>query len=837
MRSLVLLIVFISFAQAQTPLGNLKKTLSEAEKKYGLIYTYDDLFISKHLALETPLPHKIDDFLQILGQAYNFHITKREDNIILSSNRQYQNNTLCGYVKSQRFDYGIQNVLIVVEKQFTTTDSLGYFSFNHLPNQKGKLQFKTTQYGDKSFDYQITTDCEAYYIDDDEIKLGEVILEYIVPPIKKRSNGSYEINLTQLPTAPGSVNPDIVELLQLLPGVSNPNENSTIFIRGGTPDQNKIHWNNIRVYQNHHANGGLSPFNPFSIDKIELIVKGVPANYGEQTSGMVLLKNKSRSGKTGLRASAGANLLDTDFVMKYKSPKKSYLNFSARSSFKNLLSQSFKDNTFNRFAESNEQTTTFEDQEIYYNDLTLSSGLTLNKFSILDFYTFYLEDRIDYELYNADIEFRDHLDSENWGLGMKYSYSRNQRIWDFNLSHSAFEMMYSRFLEEYPQGGEENENEAEYKGMSYRANQVKETNVSLTRKISNHSNYFFSWGVEYLYRKVDFNNQPDLNRPEYVILQMANENNFSSFGILKSNFSDRYLMELGLRHNYFHSVKSHRLEPRLNLTQYLHPKWRLQTTFESKSQSIFRSNETINNSTDKTNNLWIGLGNAHYPLLKSNQFSLGAMHKSKTVIIEWDGYRKWFDGVTTFGFGYLDPNDQDHHLGKSNILGFDFFFQKKWNNTNFWLSYTHQRNKNKFSDVLKGRSFNSNFFVQNQLNLGYNINLSHWHFHINFNLRSGIPYSIPDEIVKTDNGNTFVYNELNNYLLPTYQRLDFSLSKRFLISKSVKMDFKMALKNLTQDQNILERIHYYDANSESIKKIDHHAMIRFANVGLRLYFN
>ena len=242
------------------------------------------------------------------------------------------------------------------------------------------------------------------------------------------------------------------------------------------------------------------------------MVKGVSAKYGEHTSGMVLLKNQSRSGITGLRASLGVNLLDTDFVIKYKTPKKIYLNFSARSSFKNFLSQSFKDNTFNRFAEANEQNTTFEDQEIYYNDFTLSTGLTLNKSSILDLYIFYLEDLIDYELYNDDIEFRDHLDAKNFGLGMKYSYSKNQRNWDFNLSYSAFEMMYSRFLEEYPLGEIQNENEGEYKAMSYRTNQVRETNATLMRQLSSNSNYFFSLGVEYLYRKVNFKNQLDLNR-------------------------------------------------------------------------------------------------------------------------------------------------------------------------------------------------------------------------------------------------------------------------------------------------------------------------------------
>jgi len=42
---------------------------------------------------------------------------------------------------------------------------------------------------------------------------------------------------------------------------------------------------------------------------------------------------------------------------------------------------------------------------------------------------------------------------------------------------------------------------------------------------------------------------------------------------------------------------------------------------------------------------------------------------------------------------------------------------------------------------------------------------------------------------------------------------------------------------MTQNQNILERTHFYDADSQSIKKIDCYAMIRFVNVGVRFNFN
>lgn len=834
MRFLVLLALYSSLVKAQPE--SLKNTLVEAEARYKVTFAYDDRFASKYLSFAEPLPQNLKLFLDILRDDYKIRVSPREYNYVLFPNPESKNNSLCGYVRSHQLAGGIREVLIIVDKQFTYSDSSGYFSFDYLANKKGTLQLIAPKSNIEWVNFNTSSFCEEYFIDQQEIKLGEVVVKYIIPPIEKRNNGTYEINLRDLTTSPGSVNPDVLELLQLLPGVSNPNENNGIFIRGGTPDQNKIIWNNVRIYQNHHANGGLSSLNPFSIDKIQLMVKGVPAIYGEHTSGIVFLKNQPREEDPVFSASAGFNLLDSDMALKFKNPKKYYFNFSARSSYKNALSQNFKENTFNRFLEANEQSTTFSDQEIYYNDFTISSGLSLGEFSKADLYAFCLKDRIDYELYNANIEFRDHLDARNDGLGLHYNYSKAQHVWDINLSYSTFDMNYKRFLEEYADE-EQNDDDANYKGLSQRLNEVTETNVMLLYSNSNNPNHVFLWGAEYLYRKVFFKNQPDLNRSENDIFQSANEKVYAFFTTVKSRFSEHHFLELGMRYNYFNSVKIHRLEPRVNYTQNLNSKWTLQATFESKSQSIYRSNEAINNSADKTNNLWIGLGNALYPLLKSTQISMGTLYKHNSLVLELDTYLRRLDGITTFSFGYLDPNDQDYHTGNSAILGLDFFFQKKWKNAIFWLSYTHQENQNRFSDVLEGRSFNSNFLVRNHLNVGYNISLENWHLHLNYNLRTGIPYSKPDSFNKTETGYTFVFNNLNNHFLPDYQRIDFSLSKRFLFSEDLKIDFKMAFQNLAKNKNILERIHYFDSKAESIKKIDRYAMIPFVNVGLRFYLN
>jgi hypothetical protein len=73
----------------------------------------------------------------------------------------------------------------------------------------------------------------------------------------------------------------------------------------------------------------------------------------------------------------------------------------------------------------------------------------------------------------------------------------------------------------------------------------------------------------------------------------------------------------------FNHLEFRGLEPRINLNQKISKRWIINTSFEKKSQTIFKTNETIQNTSSRSNNLWTLAGNELYPLLKSTQYSLG----------------------------------------------------------------------------------------------------------------------------------------------------------------------------------------------------------------------
>ena len=81
--------------------------------------------------------------------------------------------------------------------------------------------------------------CKTFEIEEYSSELDEVLINsYLVNGISKNKDGSIAIKPQQRDILPGLTEPDILQSVQLLPGVLSPNETSSgLHIRGGTPDQ------------------------------------------------------------------------------------------------------------------------------------------------------------------------------------------------------------------------------------------------------------------------------------------------------------------------------------------------------------------------------------------------------------------------------------------------------------------------------------------------------------------------------------------------------------------------------------------------------------------------
>jgi len=97
------------------------------------------------------------------------------------------------------------------------------------------------------------------------------IKEYPTIGVKKNRDGSISVSPDELAILPGLIEPDVLQSLQILPGVQSPDETASgLYIRGATPDQNLVLWDGIKMYYSGHFFGILSAFNPYVTDKVKL---------------------------------------------------------------------------------------------------------------------------------------------------------------------------------------------------------------------------------------------------------------------------------------------------------------------------------------------------------------------------------------------------------------------------------------------------------------------------------------------------------------------------------------------------------------------------------------
>ncbi|MDR1681136.1 MAG: TonB-dependent receptor [Prevotellaceae bacterium] len=118
--------------------------------------------------------------------------------------------------------------------------------------------------------------------------------------------------IRQIPALMGEV--DIIKVIQLLPGVQAASEGTSGFsVRGGSPDQNLILFENATLYNASHLMGFFSVFNNDAVEDITLYKGDIPAQYGGRLSS--LLEVTSRSGKPEFSGSAGIGLIASRLML------------------------------------------------------------------------------------------------------------------------------------------------------------------------------------------------------------------------------------------------------------------------------------------------------------------------------------------------------------------------------------------------------------------------------------------------------------------------------------------------------------------------------------------
>jgi len=472
----------------------LIEVLKEIEKKYDLFFSYKVKDVKNATVNLQTEATSINSLLQQLFSATNLQFAIADDNFVVVKQKQTpQKNTIAGtvYDNLSRTPLPYANIVIENTSIGTTTDEDGNFELRYEAGSDKKLVVSYVGY-----------EAQAIEISEFENKKSPSILlkmpavkeafliikDYLTDGVSVENNGAAtNIKPKMIGNMPGLIEPDVLATIQFLPGVAAPSSRaSDIYIRGCTPDQNLIIWEDIPVYHTAHYFGMISSINPYIIENTNVYRGGFNATYGGRIGGVIELLSpdeKTYKGNIGI----GANMTHAQAYAHQKfnlQQSPASITFSLRRSYNEV----FETPTFRSFSEVNQQGPIFDKDKLRRNNATITNDFHFldanfkfstqlnekNRIQISSLYT--INDFKDKVVGKSTKHQTDSLYSTSKGISLKW-----QHLWNNNSTTTIKAIMAADSLS-YKHKVVENENLPPILN-------IKRSNNVIDRQVMLHNNY------------------------------------------------------------------------------------------------------------------------------------------------------------------------------------------------------------------------------------------------------------------------------------------------------------------------------------------------------------
>lgn len=799
----------------------LKEVLLLLEKKHQVKFSFSDKIVSnKKVSL------KIND-----TDSIGYVIKKLERKAYISfskiTERYYtitalEKVTICGYVKDILNGEILEGATIVNEKKnkASITDENGFFELNNVL-LSDKIVISYVGYTPRIISVLKLHDagkCLDIKIRTNSSLLSEVLVEnYLTSGINKKKDGALVIQPQKLGILPGLVEPDVLQSLQLIPGIQSPNETvSGLHIRGGTPDHNLILFDGIKIYNSAHFFGMISAFNPYITESVKVYKGASGAQYGNHTSGVIDIETGNEI-VDKVSGGIGTNLTHADAYFKIPLSKDLGVNFSIRRSYTDLINTPTIDKISkkvfqNTIIESNkENPSSLVDNEdtFYFIDHNIKFNYKASEKDFLSINQLHTKNKLDY-LFNYDrgnFVTRDILDIKNYGVNLNW-----ERTWSSKVSQKT-NIIYSNYDLDYTYNGEVKVGRP-YTESSVKRNSIKSIgfNTSLKAQLSEKNSLHL--GYNYVNNEVGYvlgRTYSNLPQFDYSINEKGHDNIHAFF--LEYIFrNDMFSLNLGNRITHFSKTNTTFYSPRLYWEAILSDELSIKSSFEHKRQNISQLLEFTTSDFGLENQVWL-LSNDDFPILKSNQFTLGFTYRENRWTFDFEYYNKTINGLTSFVSGF-NSIQEEFSSGRSDVSGFDLLIKKSWRNYSSWLSYGYQNNEFVFENINNGNGFPGNFDSTHNINWTHNLKLGKFDFSLGWNYKTGIPFT---NAIGINNNLQINFDSKNAQRLDNYERIDFSSTYSFYFSDNKKWKGKVgiSLLNILDQRNTLSRDHSVLFNFDS----------------------
>lgn len=824
----------------------LSTVIAQLEKDYNYLFSYmesdiKDITVSANINTEN-----IEDLLKILLSKTDLKFEIVDKNYIILSSETTSESTieqgkdlrlLCGQVNDKVTGQPLSfaNVMIQNSSVGTSTAYNGRFELKTNFTTSDSITISYVGYQEKRLPIAnfYAKDCPIVsldYLDYDDNFV--VVTDYLTDGIQLNNNSSYtNLNPDKIGVLPGQAEPDLLQTIHFLPGVSSPDGTAAgINIRGGAAGENLTLWEQIPVYHTAHYFGMISAFNPYIINEAQVYRGGFSANYGGRVSGVIDLKSNPYVYDENTFG-AGINFLNAYTYGKFKTAQKRLnITYSLRRSISDL----WRSPTYNSITRRIHQGVLFEipiinkipdnyrvADDFQFLDGHLKGDYQLSDHSSIGFAAFYGTNVFSSSIMDDLIKSKqdDNLDLNNSGFRLRW-----QQQWQSGLSNEILALQ-SEYSYNYHYDLISQERPTENKS-GIKDSRICERQLQFNNKFRTKLNHVFRAGYHLQSYDVDF--QITKNTPDTAIVDEKRMDE-SLVHVLYSDFStdaDKKLgTEVGLRWSYFTKGEKGYFEPRLRL--WYQPIRHLQLYANAGYYYQFL-NQLIEFAGDESSiqtPVWVLSGKEEVPILRSEQYQIGAVWQKKTLLIDVQVYYKNINGLTSLSSNFTENLATRFHLGNANVRGIDVLIKKRWGKFRSWVSYSYSDIDHEFPTFFD-RHFPASIEQPHQLHWVNTYEKGDFSFSLGWKLASGTPYSDRDNFrinrrQSQQNQSQFtelepIVNQLNSNRLPLQHQLDASINYTYLPKgkQRWKAVFGCSIINLYNQQNLYNRGFFISSKRE-----------------------
>jgi hypothetical protein len=621
-------------------------------------------------------------------------------------------------------------------------------------------------------------------------KLEEVLVDGFVATGINKIEQKLILKPDKIEALPGVTDTDLLLSLQQLPGVKSPNETATgLHIRGGTPDQNQLTWNGIRLYHSGHLFGMISGINPNIDQTVTYFNKATSPKYGEKVSSFIGIQTTDAISEK-VKYTIGVNAINTDFCIQTPLVKKKFgLQLSARKSFTEWLQSP----TFVQLAEKVFQNTNLNQfntkNQFGFQDYSAKLIYKPNAKKLVSLSSILIDNHLNFTTENQEGTINNQsMNVLNYGLSLNWSQSYGPKF-----SHKIL-LFYSLYDFDYEKRQEYTSNKFE---AFKKLNRIVDSGVELNFSSIINKKINLDYGYQILGNDAShlFNNY---NQEFGIDLSTKQLYNLSHVAYVDFKYKpETWTLNLGMRYVKFGNINDQNIEPRIYIQNKISSTLFCHISYEKRSQILSQIKENFANDLSLENYVWVLSNNGGYPVIKSSQTSTGFIIKTKKWLLDVDAYYKTINGISSLTFGFQNQNDSNILKGLGFTKGVDILLQMATPNTRIWTTYTFQDSKNKFETINNDNYFQSNTNIKHAFNLSINQKYHNFHITTGWFIHSGKPFGLLNE-----SGKIVSYNSEN---LPSYHHLDISCAYHFNNSKENKIKVGFSLYNAYNNHKIISK--------------------------------